>query len=323
MQIVIVSPALADANNGNWRTAQRWTRFLAPLGRVRVTTHWPDSEAAADDVMLALHARRSAAAIRTWHELRGDAGLGVVLTGTDLHHDIHVSQEAIDSLHRAQALVVLHARGIAGLPAALRSKARVILQSANRRRPLGKTGHHLNVVVAGHLRSEKSPETIFATARLLQDMAGIRLIHIGKALDPELADQATATMQAYPGYRWRGALPHDAVRDAIQRAHVLVHPSRMEGGANVVIEAITSGTPVLASAVDGNIGLLGEDYPGYFPWGDAPSLAAMLTRLRLEQTTGNAMLGQLASAIAARAPLFEPEHERQCVRQLVTDLHRR
>jgi len=75
MQIVIVSPALADANNGNWRTAQRWTRFLAPLGRVRVTTHWPDSEAAADDVMLALHARRSAAAIRTWHELRGDAGL--------------------------------------------------------------------------------------------------------------------------------------------------------------------------------------------------------------------------------------------------------
>jgi hypothetical protein len=50
MQIVIVSPALADANNGNWRTAQRWTRFLAPLGRVRVTTHWPDSEAAADDL---------------------------------------------------------------------------------------------------------------------------------------------------------------------------------------------------------------------------------------------------------------------------------
>ena len=75
MQIVIVSPALADANNGNWRTAQRWARFLAPLGRVRVTTHWPDSEAAGDDVMLALHARRSAAAIRAWHELHGDAGL--------------------------------------------------------------------------------------------------------------------------------------------------------------------------------------------------------------------------------------------------------
>jgi glycosyltransferase involved in cell wall biosynthesis len=219
--------------------------------------------------------------------------------------------------------VVLHGRGIAGLPAALHSKARVILQSANRRRPLGKTGHHLNVVVAGHLRSEKSPETIFATAQLLRNTAGIRLIHIGKALDPERADQATATMQACTGYRWRGALPHDAVRDAIQRAHVLVHPSRMEGGANVVIEAITSGTPVLASAVDGNIGLLGEDYPGYFPWGDAPSLAAMLTRLRLELTTGNALLRQLTPAIAARAPLFEPEHERQCVRQLVTDLHRR
>ena len=323
MQIVIVSPALADANNGNWRTAQRWKRFLAPIARVRIVNHWPDREAAGDNVMLALHARRSAAAIMAWHQVRGSPGLAVVLTGTDLHHDIQVNQEAIDSLHHAQALVVLHARGIAGLPEAVRNKARVILQSANHRRTLSKTGRHLNVVVAGHLRSEKSPETIFATARLIRDIPGIHLTHIGNALDPELARLACATMQLCPGYRWRGALPHDAVRDAIQRAHLLVHPSRMEGGANVVIEAITSGTPVLASAVDGNIGLLGEDYPGYFPWGDAPTLAGLLAQLRLEQASGNVLLGHLASAIATRSPLFDPAHERQEVRRLVTDLDRR
>ena len=28
-RVLIVSPALADANNGNWRTAARWGRFLA------------------------------------------------------------------------------------------------------------------------------------------------------------------------------------------------------------------------------------------------------------------------------------------------------
>ena len=35
-RVCIVSPALADANNGNWRTASRWQRFLAPVCAVQV-----------------------------------------------------------------------------------------------------------------------------------------------------------------------------------------------------------------------------------------------------------------------------------------------
>lgn len=320
MQIVIVSPALADANNGNWRTANRWRHFLGPLGRVRVVSSWPDDDSASDDVMLALHARRSAEAIRAWHENRGCRGLGVVMTGTDLHHDIHVSKDAQDSLTRAAGIVVLHERGIACLPEAIRPKARVILQSAASRAQRIKTNHHLTAVVVGHLRAEKSPETIFALARRIHDTAGIRLIHIGRALDPSLARCADDTMQACPSYRWRGAIPHKNVRDAIQRAHLLIHPSRMEGGANAVIEAITSGTPVLASAVDGNIGLLGEDYPGYFPWGDAEMLARLILRIRQEQMGDNTLLRRLLLATAKRATLFQPEREAHQVRRWVSDL---
>jgi glycosyltransferase involved in cell wall biosynthesis len=65
-------------------------------------------------------------------------------------------------------------------------------------------------------------------------------------------------MQRIPNYRWLGALPHESTRRRIQAAHVLVHSSRMEGGAHVVIEAVTSGTPVLASRIPGNLGLLGR-----------------------------------------------------------------
>jgi len=42
----------------------------------------------------------------------------------------------------------------------------------------------------------------------------------------------------------------------------------------VIIEALASGTPVLASRIDGNLGLLGDDYAGVFEPGEATGLAA-------------------------------------------------
>ena len=67
-------------------------------------------------------------------------------------------------------------------------------------------------------------------------------------------------MAVCPNYRWLGALPHEATRRHIQQAHLMIHTSRMEGGAHVIIEAVVSGTPVLASRIDGNIGMLGDDF---------------------------------------------------------------
>ena len=122
-------------------------------------------------------------------------------------------------------------------------------------------------------------------------------------------------MRAVPNYRWLGGLPHEAVRRRVQRAHVLVHASRLEGGAHVVMEAVTSGTPVLASAVAGNVGMLGADYAGYFPWGEAPALVALILRCRSGE-----LLPLLGEQCRARAPLFDPATERAAVRQLVEEL---
>ena len=71
-----------------------------------------------------------------------------------------------------------------------------------------------------------------------------------------------------------GNLAHDAARTALSRSHAMVIASLMEGGANVIIEAVTSGVPVLASDIDGNRGMLGDDYAGYFPVGDAAGAGA-------------------------------------------------
>lgn len=311
--LVIVTPALADANNGNWQTARRWGRMLAGAYRVHLASSWDGGDEA---VMVALHARRSATAIARWRTLRPAAPLVVVLTGTDLYRDIAADPSARASMAAADRLVVLNPLGPRSLPPGLRSKARVVLQSCPVRQTVPKTQQHLRALMVGHLRAEKSPQTCFEAARLLGGRPDIRIDHIGAALEPALGEQAAALMAENPRYRWLGGMPHAATRRRIQAAHVLLHPSRMEGGAHVVIEAVRSGTPVLASRIDGNVGLLGEGYDGYFALDDASALAALLQRLRDEP----AMLHHLALQCAGRAPLFDPARESATLQALMAEL---
>lgn len=312
-KLVLVTPALAAANNGNWQTARRWARFLSGHYRVRLTDHWRGGD---EDLMVALHARRSAASVAAWRAVFPQRPLVLVLTGTDLYRDIHHDAAAQQSLAAADRLVVLNELGAAELPERWRGKAVVCLQSATARVPLAKTGRHLRALMVGHLRDEKSPQTYFEAARLLAGRTDILLDHVGGALDESLADEARALMREQPRYRWLGALPHGATRARIQAAHVLVHPSRMEGGAHAVTEALVSGTAVLASRIAGNVGLLGDGYAGLFDWGDAAALAAALQRLRDDA----AMLPALLRQGAARAPLFAPEHERSTLLHLLATL---
>ena len=316
-RIVIVTPALAAANNGNWQTARRWAGMLAANYQVRLSDVGAATTASADDqLMIALHARRSAPAIQAWRAAQPQRPLVLVLTGTDLYRDIHVDAQAQASLRLADRLVVLNDLGARQLPPEHRAKATVILQSSPSRRALPKTGRHLRALMVGHLREEKSPRSYFDAARLLAGRPDILLDHIGGDLDPALGAEARALAAAQPRYRWLGALPHAQTRARIQAAHLLVHCSQMEGGAHVVIEALTSGTPVLASRIDGNLGLLGKDYPGVFDWGDAGALA----RLLLQARDNRAMLPGLQLACARRAPLFHPDREHQHLLDLLAAL---
>ena len=321
--VVIVTPALADANNGNWQTALRWQQLLSSTCHARIVQAWPDGpEASEDVVMIALHARRSASSIDAWSKANRGRGLAVVLTGTDLYGDIQTDAYAKRSLALAQAIVVLQECGPAALPEKWRHKTRVIFQSTTARRAQEKTRRHLRAVMVGHLREEKSPQTLFAAARLLQNETDIFIGHIGTALDPRLGKLARATEAACSHYRWWGGLPHEAVRRRIQRAHVLVHASRVEGGAHVVMEAICSGTPVLASRIPGNVGMLGAAYTGYFEHGNAQELADLLMHCRdaVIRGTKGGLMPWLQAQCLKRMPLFEPAAEKRSLGRLIGDL---
>ena len=312
--ICIVTPAMRQANNGNWQTAQRWAQMLRRHYQVTLVEHWDGGEA---DVMMALHARRSAASIDRWASTKPDCPLVVVLTGTDLYRDIESDASAQRSLAQASRLVVLHERAVDDLPAAYRHKALACFQSTpTYTLQNSKTHRHMRALMVGHLRAEKAPQTYFGAARKLTGRSDILLDHIGAALDPALGIEAQAVQQACPLYRWLGPLPHAAVRRRIQAAHVLVHPSLIEGGAHVVMEAVRSGTPVIASRISGNVGMLGADYDGYFEPGDTEGLASLLKRCRDDPES----LGQLGTQCALRAPLFEPAREQATLLALVSGL---
>lgn len=315
-RIAIVTPSLADANNGNWRTAHRWHSLLSAKFQVIVHNAWRPEEGHAVDLLIALHARRSAAVIHQFREHYPGKPLIVVLTGTDLYRDLAVNVEAGHSLELADALIVLQDDAIQYVPSLYRRKTHVVYQSAKPLKAAAKPKGRLDCVVVGHLRAEKSPETIFRLVRSLSADLPIRILHIGAGLDASLAAEARALSLAGSHYHWTGAMPHGLTRAAIKRAHVLIHPSKLEGGANVIVEAITTGTPVLASHMSGNIGMLGHDYRGYFPVGDERILAQLLRQCLEDQNFQQ----RLITACAARAKLFLPETERESLCLIVQSL---
>ena len=323
-RIVIVCPAGAEANNGNWRTARRWQTLLRGHAQVRIVQHWPDAQAARDELMLALHARKSAAAVQAWHAQRGAGWLGVVLTGTDLYPDITRDALALRSLDLADGLLVLQPQALLALPEAARARAQVVLQSCPARETLSKTTQRLRVLMVGHLREEKNPAMLWRAVQALPPQAGVVVEHIGQALSPAMAQAAQAVAEHCPHYRWLGARTHGQTLQRIQRAHLLVHTSRSEGGAIVLSEALRCGTPVLATRIDGNVGVLGSDYAGLVAADDDAALAQLLLRCRHEQRhpEGAGLLQRWQQQCAARAPLFAPEREQAALLAWVQGLQR-
>ena len=314
MHIALITPYGPQQRNGNWHTAARWARFLREAGHgVRTQVEWDGHEA---DLMIALHARRSHAAIRAFAERYPSRPLIVVLTGTDLYRDIRQDADARDSLTLAHRLVVLQERGVDELDPRLAGNVRIIYQSSPdiERSPV--RDDIFEVLAVGHLREEKDPFRLALATALLPRTSRIQATHLGRALDEEMAAKAERAQARLPRWHWGGEVPHGAVLKQLSRARLLVLGSLMEGGANVICEALAADVPVLASDIPGNRGMLGNDYPGYFPVGDEHRLAQLLLRAEIDAD----FYAELRTHARARRALLRPEQEASRLRQLVAEL---
>jgi putative glycosyltransferase (TIGR04348 family) len=296
-------------------TAERWARILRSLGhRARVLERWRSERC---DLLVALHATKSHAAAAAFARAHPERPLVVGLAGTDLYRDLPRSRAARDSLSLAWRLVVLQPLALRRLPRAARAKARVVLQSVERccaRRTPGRG--RFEVCVLGHLRPIKDPFRPALALRRMRRDSRVVVIHAGAALDRRARERARALERADRRYRWLGELPRAAAQALLARSRLLVQPSLQEGGANAVMEALALGVPVLASRVDGSVGILGPRHPGLFPAGDTRALARLIARCEREPE----FLRRLERASARRAHLTAPSRERAAWRALIAEL---
>jgi glycosyltransferase involved in cell wall biosynthesis len=119
-----------------------------------------------------------------------------------------------------------------------------------------------------------------------------------------------------PRYTWLGERPHWQTLRRLARARVMVISSRMEGGANIVGEALAAGVPVIASRIAGNIGMLGDDYAGYFPVTDERALAQLLWRAESDADYYRLLKKQCH----ARKPLVSQAREHAALKRLLADI---
>lgn len=314
MKIAITVPVSAVPRSGNRHTAGRWRRFLRDLGhRVRVETEWSE---AGDDLLLALHARKSHPSILRFRRERPDAPLVVALTGTDLYRDIRKFADARQSLALATRLAVLQEQGLRELTAVQRRKACIVYQSSDVRLRHSPSPSRFRVAVVGHLRDEKDPFRAVRALRHLDRSADVEVLQIGGALEPKMRAECKAWIKREPRYRWLGSLSHGRTMRWLATSHVLVVSSVMEGGANVICEAARIGVPVLASRVPGNVGMLGRGYPGYFPLFDDKALARLIERCRTDLVFYKRLRGRLLQKRA----LFAPAAERAALKRLLRNL---
>jgi len=324
-RIQIITPHTDAAGSGNATTAQRWALRLRELHhQVHVATRydgWPC------DILLALHASKSAASIRRFRSAFPRHPTIVALTGTDLYRDLRRSARAQESVQGASRLVVLQKLALRELAPRHRRKAVVIEQSvrapsdrerAFRKRAVARASRTVEtsavtIVVLANLRHVKDPLRAAFAARRLRRTSRIQIIHAGNALTAAYERRARRESRLNGRYTWVGPVRGARARRLLLGSHALVLSSRLEGGANVVSEAIVLGVPVLASRIPGSVGLLGHRYPGYFDVGDTRGLSALLQRFEDEPE----FVESLRRHIRSLATRLSPARERTAWRSLL------
>lgn len=288
---------------GNRHTARQWAEILRQLGHeVRISE---GDDGFAGDLLVVLHGVKSRSALVEYQQRVPTGRVVVCLTGTDLYGE--QSAELVDSMREADRLVVLQSKALERLPEEFRGKAQVIVQGAD---PMFGAGDErkvdpFKVCVVGHLREVKDPLRTAKAARLLPAASKIEIVQAGAILEEKYRAFVANEVDGNPRYQWLGELSVEKTRKLIAESQLMVISSLMEGGARVVGEAVVEGTPVLASRIDGVLGLLGEDYPGYFEVGDTACLARLLERAELDREFRE----ELREGISRVVGQFDPQKE--------------
>lgn len=145
--------------------------------------------------------------------------------------------------------------------------------------PVGLPPGRRRVVCVGRLDRQKGLDWLLTTApQWLGQVPDCDLVLVGKG--PEQSRLQSLARRVGIADRVCFAGWRDDVPEILAASDLLVLPSRWEGMPNVVLEAMASRLPLLATRVEGVVELLGqEDEAQTVNWGDSQALVAKLVRL--------------------------------------------
>ena len=149
------------------------------------------------------------------------------------------------------------------------------------RRALGVDADTRLVLFVGHLVPVKGLDVLLRAWALLSskrpDAARARLVLVGEGAERDALMRLAEREGVAAQVTFLGPRPQPVVADWLAAADLLCLPSHAEGSPNVVVEALASGTPVVASRVGGIPDLVQDGVNGLLvPAGDAAALAAAL-----------------------------------------------
>ena len=282
MRILIVTPAERGSTTGNRITAERWARILRTQGhRLNLLEAYDGAEY---DLLVALHARRSAKSVAKFRKHLPDGKVIVALTGTDLNRDLGRSPMVEATLQLADRIVLIEPVGGRKLKQRFQKKTHVIFQSSTAvKNPPQKLKRYFEVSVIGHLRPVKDPLRTAIAAGRLPGESRVRVVHFGQALSAKMARLANREAARNDRYRWFGGVSHGEAKRRLARSRLTVLSSESEGGPSVISEAIMNDIPILATRIDAVIGMLGANHPGLFDFGDTRCLSELIWRAETDK----------------------------------------
>jgi glycosyltransferase involved in cell wall biosynthesis len=313
MKVCVASPYPLSDLKGNSVTTARIVRVLDEGGIEARGSHGYDGEPT--DILITLHAIKGAPALFDFKKRKPKGKVVILLTGTDIYQGLPKgSKMGEDALREADRIVVRQEAAILRLPEQVRAKTVVIRSSLD---PIAvkasPSQSRFIISVVGHLRPVKRPFLTIETLAQHPEWSDVEVWQIGQALDEEMRKTAEFWAEEDERYRWFGGVPRMESLALCCKSSLTINSSILEGGANAVLEAMTMGVPVLASKIEGNVGLLGNDYPGYFEEGRMAKALQAIMDQRVDLDEWNRLL-------ADRLRLFSRERESKSWLELLTEL---
>ncbi len=269
------------------------------------------------NALIAIHAVKSAEFVADFKQQFPDRPVVIALTGTDIFQDGSTEHLLYQSLELSTRIIALQNHLASVVPEIYHHKMQVIFQSFTPpvRKPRPR-GDGFTACVLGHLRSVKDPLLAARASRRLPAWSSIKILQVGGVLETGYEAQARQEMATNLRYSWLGELSRMKAIQALASCQLLVQSSLTEGGPSAVSEAISMGVPVLSTPTSGVLGVMGQEYPGYFPFTDEQALADLL--LRCEENPD--FLGNLRLHCHQIRPLFEPAAEQLAWSEFLAEL---